>query len=268
MEMSAAGGDLMDLKGRVAVVTGAGQGVGRQIALHMATHGAGGVVVNDFRAERAQAVADEIAELGVKTVAAQCDVSDFDAVAAMVTDAREQLGGIDILVNNAGNAGPSGGAAFDPPFWTQPPTLWAKYLQTNLHGVFNCVRHAMPGMVENGYGRIVTVISDAGRVGEPGLEIYSGAKAGAAGFMRAVARSGGRFNITANCVSLAATRTPFVEDTMSDENAAKAQLKRYMIRRFGEPEDAANMILFLASDAASWITGQTIPVNGGYSVAV
>lgn len=258
--------DILDLKGRTAFITGAGRGVGRQVALHFAQHGAGAVVINDFNLERAEEVAAEVEALGVRALALQGDVSDYDGVEKLFGKAGAELGGVDILVNNAGNAGPSGGAGFDPPFWTQQRGDWDKYLHVNLYGVLNCTRHALPGMVEKKYGRIVTVISDAGRVGEPGLEIYSGAKAGAAGFMRGIARSVGRFNITANSVALAATRTPFVADALSDEEAAKQQLKRYIVRRFGEPEDAANMILFLASDAASWITGQTYPVNGGYSV--
>ncbi len=258
--------DIVDLKGRTVLITGAGRGVGRQVALHAAAHGAGGVVVNDFNAERAEQVAAEVRELGVKALAAQCDVTAYEQVGEMFQAARAEFGRVDVLVNNAGNAGAAGGAEFDPPFWTQQPAQWDKYLGVNLHGVLHCARHALPAMVEAGYGRVVTVISDAGRVGEPGLEIYSAAKAGAAGFTRALARSVGRHGITANAVSLAATRTPFVAEAMADEERSKAQLKRYIIRRFGEPEDAANMILFLASDAASWVTGQTFPVNGGYSV--
>jgi 3-oxoacyl-[acyl-carrier protein] reductase len=123
-------------------------------------------------------------------------------------------------------------------------------------------------MIANKYGKIVTVISDAGRVGEPNLEIYSGAKAGAAGFMRAVAKDLGRAGITANCVALGTTRTPAIERATSDPETVKRILKVYQIKRLGEPEDAANMILFLSSDASSWITGQTIPVNGGYSFAM
>lgn len=258
--------DIVDLKRRTAFITGAGRGVGRQVALHFAEHGAGAIVVNDFNLERAEAVAAEVEALGVTALALQGDVSDYDGVAGLFAQASDALGGIDILVNNAGNAGPSGGPGFDPPFWTQDRSDWDKYLQVNLYGVLNCTRHALPGMVERGYGRIVTVISDAGRVGEPALEIYSGAKAGAAGFMRGIARSVGRYNITANNIAIAATRTPFVAEALADEEAAKQQLKRYVIRRFGEPEDAANMILFLSSDAASWVTGQTYPVNGGYSL--
>lgn len=258
--------DILDLNGHVAFITGAGRGVGRQVALHMAGHGAGGIVVNDFNLERAEEVAAEVERMGVRALPLQGDVSDFDAVAAGFQTADSHFGHVDILVNNAGNAGPNGGPGFDPPFWTQGRQMWDKYLDVNLHGVLNCTRHALPGMVERSYGRVVTVISDAGRVGEPGLEVYSAAKAGAAGFMRAVARSVGRYSITANSVALAATRTPFVADALDDPEMAKQQLKRYIIRRFGEPSDAANMILFLASDAAEWITGQTYPVNGGYSV--
>lgn len=114
----------------------------------------------------------------------------------------------------------------------------------------------------------MTVISDAGRVGEPHLAVYSGAKAGAAGFMRAIAKAGGRFGITANCVALGGTRTPSVADLIPDTETEKRALSQYVIRRLGEPEDPAAMILFLCSDAAGWITGQTYPVNGGYSFAI
>jgi 2-hydroxycyclohexanecarboxyl-CoA dehydrogenase len=143
-----------------------------------------------------------------------------------------------------------------------------RWLGTNLYGVLNVCRTVFPSMMEVRCGRIVTVISDAGRVGEPHLAVYSAAKAGAAGFMRALAKAGGRYSITANCVSLGGINTPGVQDLLPDEEAIKQALRHYVIRRIGEPSDAANMILFLASDAASWITGQTYPINGGYSFAV
>jgi 3-oxoacyl-[acyl-carrier protein] reductase len=126
----------------------------------------------------------------------------------------------------------------------------------------------IPGLIEQNGGRLITIISDAGRVGEPGLEIYSAAKAGAAGFMRAVAKALGRYNVTANSVAIATTRTPTVAGMTENEELAKRVLKNYTIRRFGEPSDIAAMVLFLASDAAGWITGQTYPVNGGFSVAL
>jgi 3-oxoacyl-[acyl-carrier protein] reductase len=262
------GTNILDLKGRVGLVTGAGQGVGRAVALRLAENNAGGVVVNDFRLERAQAVADEVEKLGCKALAAQCDVTDYAAVSAMCENARARFGALDILVNNAGNAGPDPSAVARKPFWEQEPKDWQPFIATNLFGVLNCVRAAGPAMIANKYGKIVTVISDAGRVGEPHLEIYSGAKAGAAGFMRAVAKNVGRAGITANCVALGATRTPATERGMSDPEGVKRILKVYQVKRIGEPEDAANMILFLCSDASSWITGQTIPVNGGYSFAM
>jgi 2-hydroxycyclohexanecarboxyl-CoA dehydrogenase len=260
--------NILDLKGRVGLITGAGQGVGRVVALRFAENNSGGVVVNDFRLDRAEAVAAEVEKLGCRAMAAQCDVTDFAAVGAMFEQARAKFGSVDILVNNAGNAGPDPSAVARKPFWEQEPRDWQPFLATNLFGVFNCVRAAGPAMIANKYGKIVTVISDAGRVGEPHLEIYSGAKAGAAGFTRAIAKNVGRAGITANCVALGATRTPATARGMSDPEAAKRILKVYQIKRVGEPEDAANMILFLASDASSWITGQTIPVNGGYSFAM
>jgi 3-oxoacyl-[acyl-carrier protein] reductase len=121
-------------------------------------------------------------------------------------------------------------------------------------------------MMERRYGRITTVISDAGRVGEPHFVVYSGAKAGAAGFTRALAKAVGRAEVTANCVALSGIRTPGVAGLISEE-AVSRMLKSYVLRRLGEPADAANMILFLSSDAANWITGQTYPVNGGYAVS-
>ncbi|MBO2462107.1 SDR family NAD(P)-dependent oxidoreductase [Actinomadura violacea] len=260
--------DILDLKGRTALVTGAGQGVGRRVALHFAEHGAGAVVVNDFRAERAEKVAEEVRALGVKALPVAGDVGDLDAVTAAVARAAGEFGPIGILVNNAGNAGPQPTEEMTRPFWKQTPAEWHGYLGTNLFGVLNNVHAVLPGMIESGYGRIVTVISDAGRVGEPGREAYSAAKGGAAGFTRSVAASTGRYGITANCISLAATRTPRTEGRFADEERFKKIMAKYVIRRAGEPEDAANLVLFLASDAASWITGQTVPVNGGYSFAL
>lgn len=260
--------NILDLRGRVGLVTGAGQGVGRSVAIRFAEYNAAGVVVNDYRLERAEAVAREIEGLGAKALAIQCDVTDFGAVTGMFEQARAKFGKVDILVNNAGNAGADPSRVARKPFWEQEPKDWEPFLGTNLFGVLNCVRAAGPGMIANKYGKIVTVISDAGRVGEPNLEIYSGAKAGAAGFMRAVAKDLGRANVTANCVALGATRTPAIERGLADPEAVKRILKVYQIKRIGEPEDAANMILFLSSDASSWITGQTFPVNGGYSFSM
>lgn len=251
------------------MVTGAGQGVGRQIALDLAAYGAGAVVVNDIDAGRAEHVAEEIRHTGTKAMGAPCDVVDFDAVGAMFAAAQDSYGPVGVLVNNAGN---QGGDAPPPslPFWEQGPEQWTPSIEVNLHGVLNCARHALAQMVTSeSEGRIVTVISDAGRVGEiGGLEAYSAAKAGAAGVTRSLARLGGKYQVTANCVALGATHTPATEEFLADPEQNKRMLSKYMVRRIGEPADASGMVVFLASAAASWITGQTVPVNGGYSVTL
>jgi 2-hydroxycyclohexanecarboxyl-CoA dehydrogenase len=260
--------DLLSLAGRVALVTGAGQGVGRQIARHFAAHEASAVVVNDFYRERADAVAAELLDSGTRALPVHCDVTDFDAVRGMVSEAQEAFGPIDILVNNAGNAGPEVSIEDSPPFWETTPEQWMPWVGANFFGVLNCMHAVIGGMVDRGYGRVVTIVSDAGRVGEPNLVVYSGAKAGAAGFMRALAKAVGRAGVTANCIALSAIRTPATEGMTADEAVATKILRNYIIRRLGEPDDVANMALFLASDASSWITGQTYPVNGGYTLSL
>lgn len=261
--------DILDLSGRVALITGAGQGVGRQIALHYAAHGADGVVVNDYFAERAERTVSEIRAAGGKAIATPGDVTDLAGVKAMVRAGETEFGHVDVLVNNAGNAG----AAPDPdarkPFWETGPEAWNSFLGVNLYGVINATSACIPGMIARRGGRIITIISDAGRTGEPGLEVYSAAKAGAAGFTRAVARALGRHQITANCIAIAATMTPAIEDRLrGDPERLKKMMEKYVIRRPGQPDDVANMALFLASGASAWITGQTYPVNGGFSFAL
>ncbi len=260
--------NILDLKGRIGLVTGAGQGVGRQIALHFAGNGAGGVVVNAVHLEKAEAVAKEVEGLGCRALPIAADVTDFEAVRGMVGRATDELGPIDILVNNAGNMGAAPERVEPGPFWEASRDSWDAAIGVNLYGVIHCTSAVIPGMIERKRGRLITIVSDAGRVGESGMEMYSAAKAGAAGFMRAVAKTLGRHLITANCVALAAMRTPTSRGTTEDEERAKQMLRSYTIRRFGEPDDAANMVLFLASDASSWITGQTYPVNGGFSVSL
>ena len=258
----------LDLGGQVGLVTGAGQGIGREVARLLAGHGAA-VAVNDYYAERAEAVAAEITAEGGRARAVPADVTAYVDVAAMVKTAAAELGGLSILVNNAGNLG----AHPDPslmqtPFWELEPGAWEPVVAVNFDGVLNCCHAALPVMIGAGAGgRIVTVISDAGRVGEPNLEPYSGAKAGAAGFMRGLARSVARYGITANCVAAGATRTPLIEAALAAGGEAyeKAMTRQYPLRRLGQPADVAAAVLFLCSPAAGWITGQTYPVNGGYS---
>lgn len=260
--------NILDLSGRTALVTGAGQGVGRQTAIHLAAYGAR-VVVNDYFLERAEAVAAEInAEQPGAALALAADITDFAAVQAMALAVKEKLGSVDILVNNAGNSGPSNAGMSARPFWEQEPSSWAPWIDVNFRGVLITCRAFLPDMVAAGQGSVVNVISDAGRVGEPNLEVYSGAKAGAAGFTRAIARTLGRFTVRANCVAIATTRTPTTTAFTDNPDLAKRALANYVLRRFGEPSDVANMIVFLASDASSWVTGQTYPVNGGFDMAM
>jgi NAD(P)-dependent dehydrogenase (short-subunit alcohol dehydrogenase family) len=264
-------GNLLDLNGQYAFVTGAGQGAGRGIALMLARHNAAGVAVNDFVMARAEAVAAEIEALGVRAIPVQADVGDHGSVAAAFAAARAALGPITLLVNNAGNAGPDATMGLSPLFWETAPTEWDRYFRTNLQGVMNCCHVALPEMVELKRGRIVTIVSDSGRVGEARMAAYAAAKAGAAGFVRSIAKETGRFGITCNAVSLSTLAPPTDSKDAARflaSDQSRAQLSRYTIRRYGRPDDVAAMVAFLCSDAAAWITGQTYPVNGGYSFAV
>lgn len=255
---------VIDLEGRRALVTGAGQGVGRGIAAMLAVAGAD-VVVNDYYPDRAEAVAEEIRANGGRAQAAPFDVTNYDAVAAGVAEA----GAVDVLVNNAGNAGAS---AFQlTPFAATEPSEWERYFTVNVYGVMNCSRAVIPGMIDRQDGRIVTIISDAGRWGEPRMAAYSAAKAGAAGFTRSLARDVGRYGITVNNIALGSINAGdrdagSVEMSAEVAERYKQQLRNYIIRRPGKPDDIAALVVFLASSQASWITGQTYPVNGGYTV--
>lgn len=261
---------LLDLQQQTAFVTGAGQGAGRSIAMMLAGHNAR-VVVNDFVIERANVVVEDIRAMGGVAVAAQADVGDIESLRAAVSRSSDALGAISILVNNAGNAGPTAQMGLSRPFWETSPEEWNRYFHTNLFGVMNCCHAVIPGMVRQKRGRIVTIVSDAGRVGEARLAAYAAAKAGAAGFVRSIAKETGRFGITCNAISLSTLEPAMVPEDLArfmESEHAKALLSRYAIRRFGKPDEVAAMTLFLCSDAAGWITGQTYPVNGGYSFAV
>ncbi len=262
------GEDLVDLGGQVALVTGAGQNAGRATALELAKHNAGGIAVNDFVVERAEAVAEEIRAMGVPAMAAPFDVCDLDAAKAAGAAIAAKLGAATILVNNAGMAGPGGSLRPTLNFWEEDPANWQRYLGTNLYGVFNCCFAFIPNMVAAKRGRIVTIVSDSGRTGEPKLAVYASAKAGAQGFVRSIAKELGRYNVTSNAISLSSLMPDMPEDKLAEvmqSDHAKAQLARYTIRRYGKSADVAALATFLCSDAASWITGQTYPLNGGYA---
>lgn len=251
----------IDLAGRRALVTGAGQGVGLGIARALAEAGAA-VVVNDVRAEQAAAAAEAIRAAGGKAEPLPFDVTDWSQVSSAIAGS-----GVDILVNNAGNAGADGSMTLRD-FVETDPADWHRYFAVNLFGVMHCTRAALPAMIANGWGRVITIVSDAGRYGTSKVAPYAAAKAGAAGFCRSVAREVGRHSITVNCVSLSTIVTPTTKrpapQTPEEEEARRARLRPYVIRRHGTPDDVAGLVTYLASPLASWITGQTYAVNGGF----
>jgi NAD(P)-dependent dehydrogenase (short-subunit alcohol dehydrogenase family) len=255
----------IDLRGRRALVSGAGQGVGRGIARTLAAAGAH-VVVNDLVEERAASVVAEIAAEGGSAGTGVFDVTDWAAVEAAVADA----GPLDILVNNAGNAGKADTMGFEDmrPFADEDPSAWQAFVGVNLFGVMYLTRAVLPGMIERGAtGRIITIVSDSSRTGDANMAAYAAAKAGAAGLTRSIAREVGKHGITANCIALGSINQTENSQEWEQENLGWL-IKRYPIRRRGLPSDVANLSAFLASDLSPWLTGQTIPLNGGYSMAL
>jgi 3-oxoacyl-[acyl-carrier protein] reductase len=256
----------IELEGRRALVTGAGQGVGLGIARALAQAGAV-VVVNDIRETQADAAVEELRAAGGKADPLPFDVSDWEQVATAI----DGYGGVDILVNNAGNAG-ADGSMLPADFLSSDPAEWSHFFGVNLFGVMHCTRAVLPAMIAAEWGRIVTIVSDAGRYGTAKVAPYAAAKAGAAGFSRSIAREMGRYAITVNCVSLSTIETPTTARpgpaTPEEEALRKERLKPYVIRRRGTPEDVAGMVTYLASPLASWITGQTYAVNGGFTFSL
>jgi len=265
------------LKDKVALVTGGGQGVGRAICNLFGSERAK-VVVNDLVPDRAKAVAEEICGAGGTALAIAADVTDLEAVRQMVAEAQQKFGPIDILVNNAGvlperRTGEIG----IPAFADSLPEHWRKFVDLNYFGVMNCVHSVAKSMMKRESGKIISIVSDAGRVGEARLAVYSGAKAAVIGFSKAIAKELGRYRINVNTVSLSAVshEAPMADflrlDATPDSNETLAKvLKQYPIgqglKRLTWPQDAAAAVAFLASDCAVYITGQCLPVNGGYAM--
>lgn len=251
---------MIDLSGRTALVTGGGNGVGTGICTALVEAGAF-VWVNDIYEDRAAKVA---ADLGGETHAkpVKADVTSPPKVQRM----RQETGPVDILVNNVGI--PTQGVDLKQ-FVETNPEDWEPMMRLNLGAVLH-VTHAYAGaMVERGWGRIVTIVSDAGRKGERFQAIYGSAKAGAMGFMRGLAAEVGRYGVTANCVSLGTMRTGFSEQAVERDPDLEQKLARhYTVPRLGLPSDVAPLVALLCSDAGEWITGQVYPVDGGYAPAL
>ncbi len=244
------------LQDKVTIVTGAGSGIGRGIATKCAAEGAI-VVVTDMNGAAAQAVADE---LGGTAMAHTVDVTDRASVDAMVAAVLAAHGRIDILVNNAGwDVG--------MPFVDTEPAFWDKVIAINYGGVLTTCHAVLPVMAAAGRGSIVNLASDAGRVGSSGEAVYAGAKAGVIGFSKTIAREHARHRINVNIVCPGPTDTALFASMGGDNPKLREGLTRAIpFRRLGTPEDVANAVAFLASDEASFITGQTLSVSGGLTM--
>jgi 2-hydroxycyclohexanecarboxyl-CoA dehydrogenase len=273
----------LELAGKVAMVTGGGRNVGRAVCLRLAREGAR-VVVNDFYEDRANAVAKEIRDSGGAAIGLRADITQHNQVRKMVEIAASDLGPVDILVNNAGIPA-SGGGSGEPnrsaegrrsawvAFHESSPDQWRKTVELNVYGTMFCTHAVLPSMVERRSGKVISVMSEAGRVGEAKLAAYSGAKASILGFSKAVAREVGRYAINVNVVALGAVDadpTPYPE--RSDERRAFLDtiLKAYPIgqglRRLSSPDDVADAVLFLSSDRARYVTGQCLGLSGGFAM--
>jgi NAD(P)-dependent dehydrogenase (short-subunit alcohol dehydrogenase family) len=250
---------VFDLSGRVALVTGAGRGVGRGVARALASQGAA-VAVNDVYDDRAAETVALIAEAGGRAFAATFDVTDLEAVRAGIGAAVGALGPVDVLVNNAGI--PFEGMATTP-FRQMTPEQWRSYVDLNLYGVIHCASTVLDGMCERGFGRIVIISSGAAIQGLPiGITMYGAGKAGALGWMRHAALEVARDGVTINALALGLMDT-VLDGRERDESVIGALSKGIPIGRLGSPADVGAACVWLASDEASWITGQTIGLDGG-----
>jgi len=244
----------MRLEGRKALVTGGASGIGAATARRLAAEGAE-VWVGDLNEEGAQEVAAE-----VSGHALSLDVTDLDSARAGV----DAVGTLDILVNNAGTD--------EFGFFTETtPEQWQKVIAVNLNGVLNCTAAALPGMQQAGYGRIVSISSEAGRVGSKGSAVYSAAKGGVIAFMKVIARENGRYGITANSIAPGPIETPLLMGAKQfgeiGEKIIDTMRSATQLRRLGDPDEVASAVAFLASDDASYVTGEALGVSGGLGMS-
>ncbi|MDD5224969.1 MAG: 3-oxoacyl-ACP reductase FabG [bacterium] len=243
----------MDLKGKAAIVTGGGQGIGKAICLKLAEAGAD-VAVFDLNFENAQSTSQEIRKLSRKSEAFKVDVTEWKSVEDATRRAMESMDKVHILVNNAG---------WDrvQPFIETKPEFWNKIIAINLMGVIHCSRAVLDPMIERQAGKIINIASDAGRVGSLGETVYAGAKGGVIAFSKSLAREMAKYNINVNSVCPGPTDTPLLR--AQPNKVVQALVKAIPFGRVARPEEIAETVLFFASPCSDYITGQVLSVSGG-----
>ena len=244
-------------EGKVALVTGAGKGIGKEIALELARGGAKCVINYASSAAGAESVAEEIRAMGSEAMTYKCNVSDADAVQKMITDVMEQYGRIDILVNNAG-------ITKDGLMLKMTEADFMAVLDINLKGAFNCMKAVTKPMMKQRYGRIINITSIVGIIGNAGQVNYAASKAGLIGMTKSAARELASRNITVNAVA-----PGFIETDMTDvlpDSVKEQLLAQIPMKKLGQTGDIANAVCFLADEKASYITGQVLQVNGGMAM--
>ncbi|MEJ5301060.1 MAG: 3-oxoacyl-ACP reductase family protein [Thermodesulforhabdaceae bacterium] len=247
------------LDAKSAIVTGSGRGIGRAIALELAQEGAD-VAIVDLDLENAESAAKEIRQMGRQSLALKVDVTRFAEVKEAFDRVLSEFGKVDILVNNVG---------WDKvmPFVQTTEELWDKLIAVNYRSVLNCSRAILDHMIERRYGKILSISSDAGRVGSTGEAVYSGCKGAVIAFSKSLAREVARYKINVNVVCPGPTDTPlFSEIAGENPKLAGALEKAIPWGRLAKPEDIAPVVAFLVSDTADYITGQTISVSGGLTM--
>lgn len=244
----------MELKDKVAIVTGASSGIGSAIAMHLAESGAIVIINYASSVAGAEKVREEIIAKGGRAELKQCDVSSFEDTKAMMTEVKKEFGSIDILVNNAG-------ITKDNLLMRMKEEEFDKVIDVNLKGAFNCIKHVSRIMMKQRSGRIINISSVVGRLGNMGQANYAASKAGLIGLTKATARELAGRNITVNAVA-----PGFIQTKMTDvlnEDIKEMMLANIPLQKFGTCEDVANAVSFLASDKAAYMTGQVLSIDGG-----
>lgn len=244
----------MGLVGKTVLITGGSRGIGRSVALSFAGEGANVIINYAKDDERAMNVIKEIEEYGVKALAFKANISEVEEVNKMIDEIKRKFDGIDILINNAG-------ITRDGLFIGMKEKDWDEVININLKGAFLCTKAVIRGMIKQKYGKIVNISSVVGVIGNPGQANYSASKAGIIGFTKSIAKEVASRNITVNAIA-----PGFIETDMTKklpESIKESMIETVPMKKYGRPEDVANLAIFLSSDKAGYITGQVIHVDGG-----